>query len=71
MTTPSTTNPPAAAVDTPTPNTATLAAIRAWKPEGGWWQFELRPWHYAVAIAAVFGCTAAVVLVVLTHAAAR
>jgi hypothetical protein len=41
------------------------------QPRENFWQFELRPWHYAVSLAATAGVTAAVVIVVLTHAAIR
>lgn len=62
----SSTDSPSPAADT---RGADAAALNAVQPRAPW--FELRPWHYAVSIAAVFGCTAAVVTVVLTHAAVR
>jgi hypothetical protein len=52
--------------------TAQLLTIqRSIEPRRNWWQFDLRPWHYAVCLASVFGCTVAVVAVVLTHSAVR
>jgi negative regulator of sigma E activity len=59
--------------DSPSPITDTrgteAANLNATHPRAPW--FELRPWHYVVSFASTAGVTAAVVIVVLTHAAMR
>lgn len=59
--------------DSPSPITdtrgANAAKLNAAQPRAPW--IELRPWHYMVSFACTAGVTAAVVVVVLTHAAVR
>lgn len=41
------------------------------EPRRGWWQFELRPWHYAVSIASTVIVTAAFLTLLTTFGGAR
>lgn len=72
MAPPSRTNSRSSVPDTPAPDTGVVRAIRASiQPRTGFWQFELRPWHYVVSISSTAVCFAGVVLVLLAHAGAR
>lgn len=67
---------PAPEADTPTPDTARTAAIRAAvraqiEPRTGWWQFEFRPWHYWTALGTTTVVTAAFIALIATLGAVR
>lgn len=52
--------------------TAQLIAIRAAiQPRRGWWQFELKPWHYWTAITSATVIAASFVALLATHGAIR
>lgn len=67
-----TTNSPGPSMNTPTPSTDVLIAIRASiQPRTGWWQAPLRPWHYAVSIGGAVIAMSGFVGVLLLHGAHR